>query len=104
MFEAETNRPLGRFFDRWIYNTTLPRVKFSYTTEPGAVVVRFDQIGDVFDVPVTVSLEYANAPATEVIVPLTEQTTERRIPTTGVVKNVEANRDDAAPIVFVKSQ
>ena len=39
-FELEANRDLDLFFDRWIYGSTLPRLKFSYTTEPDAVVVR----------------------------------------------------------------
>jgi aminopeptidase N len=100
-FELEANRDLDRFFDRWIYGFTLPRVKFSYTTEADAVTVRFEQIGDVFDVPVTVTLEYANT-STDVTVPLTEQVTTQRIPLTGILRSVEANRDNAAPIVFVR--
>ena len=31
-FEAESGRPLGRFFDRWIYGSELPRVRS--TSEP----------------------------------------------------------------------
>ena len=102
-FEAETHRPLDRFFDRWIYNATLPRVKFSYTTEADAVVVRFEQVGEVFDVPITVHLEYANAPAMDITIPLTDQVTEQRIPIKGVLKNVEANRDEAAPVIFARA-
>lgn len=102
-FEAEANRPLDRFFERWIYNATLPRVRFSYTTESDAVVVRFEQVGEAFDLPITVSLEYANSPAMDIIVPLTKPVTEQRIPTKGVLKNVEANRDEAAPVIFVKT-
>ena len=100
-FELEANRDLDRFFDRWIYGFSLPRLKFSYTTEADAVTVRFEQIGEIFDVPVTVTLEYANS-STDVTVPLTEQVTTRRIPITGAVRNVEANRDNAAPVVFVR--
>src|SRR4029077_20279253 len=29
-FEAESPRSLDRFFSRWIYNDTLPRLKFTY--------------------------------------------------------------------------
>jgi hypothetical protein len=53
-------------------------------------------------VPVTVSLEYANAPRTDIIIPVTEQVTERRIPIHEGLKDVEANRDNAAPVIFVK--
>jgi Peptidase family M1 domain len=100
-FELEAGRPLDRFFQRWIYNATLPHVRFSYKTEPGAVTVRFEQIGETFDVPVTVTLETATA-TTEIVLSLSEAVTELRIPTKGLVREVAANRDNAAPIVFVK--
>jgi len=100
-FEAESHRPLDRFFTRWIYGALLPHLRFTYKIEPDAVVVRFEQVGDLFDVPVTVTLEYANS-STDVIVPITEPITEQRIPVKGIVKDVEANRDNAAPVIFVK--
>ena len=31
--EAEAGRPLDRFFDRWIYGSTLPRLNFSYRVD-----------------------------------------------------------------------
>ena len=34
--EAETGRSLERFFERWIYGSTLPRLTFSYRVEPAA--------------------------------------------------------------------
>jgi hypothetical protein len=102
-FEAESHRSLDRFFTRWIYNDTLPRVKFSYRIDGKDVVVRFDQVGDVFDVPVTVTLDYVSpVPSTSVVIPLTEQATEQRIPINGVLKDVEPNSDHAAPVIFVK--
>jgi hypothetical protein len=100
-FEAETDRPLDRFFQRWIYGSTLPRLKFSYASEPDAITVRFEQVGEIFDVPVTVTLQYADT-SVDVIVPVTEQVTSQRIPTKGPVRNVEANRDNAAPVIFVR--
>ncbi|MSO55826.1 MAG: hypothetical protein EXQ55_02735 [Acidobacteria bacterium] len=100
-FEAEAKQPLDHFFQRWIYGSTLPRLRFTYTTESGAVVARFEQVGEVFDVPVTVTVQYANS-AIDVIVPVTGQIVEHRIPTTGQVRGVQANKDDAAPVIFVK--
>jgi hypothetical protein len=100
-FEAESHRELDAFFDRWIYGSTLPRLKFSYTVESEAVNVRFEQIGDVFELPVTVTLKYASS-TTEISVPVTEQVTTRRIPITGPLRGVGVNEDDAAPAVFVK--
>ena len=100
-FEIEGGRDLDRFFDRWIYGSSLPRVKFSYTTERDAVTVRFEQIGEVFDVPITVVLEYAGS-SSAVVVPLTEAVTTTRIPLAGSLRNVEVNGDGAAPVIFVK--
>ena len=100
-FEAESRRDLDRFFDRWIYGSSLPRIKFSYTSEPDAITVRFEQVGEIFDVPVTVTLEYASS-STDIVVPLTEQVTTQRIPVSGALRGVEANDDKAAPVVFVR--
>ncbi len=100
-FEAEAERDLDRFFDRWIYGSSLPRMKFSYTVDREAVTVRFEQVGETFDVPVTVTLEYGNSSA-DIVVPVTEQVTTRRIPIAGALRGVEANGDNAAPVVFVR--
>jgi hypothetical protein len=100
-FETEANRDLDLFFDRWIYGSALPRLKFSYTTEPGAVVVRIEQIGERFELPVTVTLKHA-ASSTDVMVPVIDQVTTQRIPFTTPVRSVGVNEDDAAPAIFVR--
>jgi hypothetical protein len=100
-FELEANRDLDAYFDRWIYGSSLPRLKFSYTTEPGAVVVRFEQIGERFELPVTVTLKHA-ASSTDVTIPVTEQVTTRRIPVASRVRGVGVNEDAAAPAIFVR--
>ena len=38
--ETAAGRPLDRFFDQWIYGSTLPRLKVSYRVEGAEVVVR----------------------------------------------------------------
>ena len=100
-FEAEANRDLDLYFDRWIYGSSLPRLKFSYTTAPDAVVVRIEQIGERFELPVTVTLKHA-ASSTEVTIPVVEQVTTQRIPITSPVRSVAVNEDDAAPAIFVR--
>jgi hypothetical protein len=100
-FELEANRDLDAYFDRWIYGSSLPRVKFTYTTEPDAVVVRFEQMGERFEVPVTVTVKYGTS-STDVMVPVTEQVTTMRIPTRSPVRSVSVNEDGAAPVVFVR--
>jgi hypothetical protein len=100
-FELEAKRDLDTYFDRWIYGSSLPHMKFSYTIEPGAVTVRFEQIGERFEVPVTVTLRHGTT-STEVTVPVIEQLTTHRIPTPSQVRSVGVNEDDAAPVVFVR--
>jgi len=101
-FEAESGRSLDRYFDRWIYGSSLPRLKFSYSTVPDAVTARFEQVGEIFDVPVLVTIQYANNTAIEIVVPVTDRIVEVRVPTTGLIRSVEANRDGKAPVIFVK--
>ena len=100
-FETESNRDLDAYFDRWIYGSSLPRLKFSYTTDGEAVNVRFEQIGERFEVPVTVTLKYGTT-TFDVTVPVTEQITTQRIPITAPLRGVGVNEDGAAPIVLVK--
>ncbi len=99
-FEAETGHPWQRFFDRWIYGATLPRVRYTTRIGEDGVVVRFDQVGEVFDLPITVTVLYADGRSQDVLVPLTSASIEQRIPTKGGVKSVEINRDGAALAEF----
>jgi hypothetical protein len=97
-FEAEAGIPLQRFFDRWIYGSSIPEVKVTTRTADGAplqdVVMRFEQIGEVFDVPVTVTLDYLNRAPVNVPIKLTEQITEVRIPLRGALRKIDINRDE----------
>ena len=99
--EAESGRVLDRFFERWIYGTDLPRIRYSTTVGNGVVNVRFEQAADlVFDVPVTVTVTYANGRTMDVVVPVTESVVERSIATTDLVRQVQVNRDSAAIAEF----
>jgi hypothetical protein len=96
--EAETGRPLERFFERWIYGSRLPHLKFSYHVEPGTsgqqVIVHIEQIGDVFDLPLTVTLQYADKREVHVIVPVTERVVDMPIALTGALRGVDVGKDD----------
>jgi hypothetical protein len=96
-FEAESGRALGRFFDQWIYGIDLPRVRFSREIATGSVTVRLEQTTEqVFDLPVTVTITYASGRTQEEVVSLTERTLEWTSPTSGLVRQVQVNRDYAA--------
>jgi aminopeptidase N len=100
--ERESGKPLDRFFQQWIYGATIPRVKVAYRLEGSEVVLRIEQIGEVFDLPVTVSLQYADRKPVEVLVPVTEQVVERRVPLAGVLRSVEISKDDGMLAEIVK--
>ena len=102
-FEVESGRSLDDFFRRWIHEFDVPVLRFDYRTEPRArqpdasdVVLRFRQEGEVFEVPVTVTLSYRSGAEESVVVAVTEPTTELRVPLRGALRDVDVNRDNAA--------
>jgi hypothetical protein len=105
-FEAEAGIPLARFFDRWIYGEAIPQVKVTTRMDNGSpeqeVVVRFEQIGEVFDVPVTVTLDYSDRSPANILVKLTEQVTEARIPLRGALRKIDINRDEFTIGEFIR--
>jgi aminopeptidase N len=100
--ERESGKPLERFFQQWIYGATIPRVKVAYRVEGAEVVLRIEQVGEVFDLPVTVSLQYADRKPVEVLMPVTEQVVERRVALVGVLRGVEISKDDGMLAEIVK--
>ena len=98
--EAASKRDLSRFFERWIYDNAIPRLRFSSAVEGQELIVRFEQSGDIFDVPVTVAVTYADGKTSEFLVPVTDATTEARFPLTGIVRSVEPNVDGASVAHF----
>jgi hypothetical protein len=101
--EAESGRVLDRFFERWIYGSGIPRVRYGTQIGDKQVVVRFEQTGDqVFDIPVTVTLTYADGRTSNVVVPVSDTKVERSIPTDGPVRRVQINQDSAALAEFVE--
>jgi aminopeptidase N len=103
-FEAETGRPLTRFFERWIYGSALPRLRYATTIDEREVTVRFEQLGTlVFDLPVTVTVTYVDGRSVEVVVPVTEKHVVQKIPVEASVRSVHVNRDSAAIAHFDQS-
>jgi hypothetical protein len=103
-FEAESGISLERFFERWIYNASLPDVKFSSRTEMSPtgpeVVLRFEQSGEIFDFPVTVTLFYVDGRTTDILMKVTDRVVETRMPLKGRLNRVEVNRDEATVAEF----
>jgi hypothetical protein len=108
-FETESGRSLEGFFERWIHDAALPRIRFAFSTETagpgetgfGAVVLRFEQVGQPFELPVTVTLRYGSGAPEDVIVPIAGARTELRVPLRGPLQGVDINRDNAALAEFI---
>ncbi len=101
VFEAESGLVLDRFFERWIYGTEVPRVTYRATIGDREVKVRFEQSSElVFDIPVTVTIVYADGRTKDTVVAITQAHVEQSIQTDGVVRQVQINRDSAALAEF----
>jgi hypothetical protein len=89
--EATAGRPLDRFFARWVFDATIPRVRATLEKDAsGAGILRVEQIGvssdgstkeggAVFDVPVTFSVQYADGTTEDVVVAATEAVTTHKL-------------------------
>jgi hypothetical protein len=117
VFEEATGRPLARFFERWVYESTIPRVRWSWRLDTGGtstaagtaadgatpaagwVRVRFEEAGlssEPFDLPVTVTLAYTDGSSEDVVVAIDDRAVEARLPLKGRVRAVDVNADGAA--------
>lgn len=95
--QEESGRDLSRFFERWIYNATLPAITFSARIEGAqTAVLRFEQAGEVFDVPVLVTLTYADGRTRDVVVPVTDRVVEVRVPAEAPLKSAAVSRRDVS--------
>jgi hypothetical protein len=101
--EAEAGRTLDRFFDRWIYGSTLPRLNFSYRVDGKSVVLHIDQVGELFDVPVTVTLQYADRTSVDILVPVIDRSVDLHVPLTGRLRAADISKDDVSLASFVKN-
>ena len=99
-FEAQSGRSLTAFFDRWIHEADLPDIAFSHRTASGSggreVILRFDQRGKLFEVPITVTLRYRGNHRETLVVPVAGAVTEVRMPLRGQLRDVEVNEDGGA--------
>lgn len=114
-FERVAGRSLERFFDRWVSDSRIPALRFTYdvvppeATGPGAgsstpqVRLVFEQQGDVFEVPVVVTLRYGSGQTEDVQVNVTDARTEQRVPLKGTLRSADANADQTS-LVFINGR
>jgi hypothetical protein len=103
-FEKVSGRSLQRFFENWIYSADIPTVTYVVQETEGAVLVRFSQPGDVFEMPVPVRITLADGRRVETIVTVDDRTLERRVPVTGDVRRVEIDPDNLVLAEFKKGR
>lgn len=99
-FEQAAGRPLGPFFDQWIRGSALPRLRVSQTVAGAEAVVTVEQLDGVFELPLTVSVTYADGRLEDTVIPVAGARVERRLPLAGPVRQVRVNRDHAALAVI----
>ena len=100
--EAASGKDLNRFFERWIYDNGIPRLRYSTAVEGNELVARFEQSGDIFDVPVTVAVTYSDGKTSEFTVIVNDATNVAQFPLTGPVRSVDVNPDGAAIAIIEK--
>ena len=107
--EAEAGVPLERFFERWVYGSDVPTVRASWDMvepatagadgqAPAGSTVRLilEQGAKVHDVPLTVTILYADGRSDEALAVLSGESTEVLVPVTGKVRDLRVNEDHAA--------
>jgi hypothetical protein len=91
--ETEAGRPLSRFFDGWVYGSSLPRLDFSYRIEGSEAILHMEQRGELFDLPLVVTLQYADGRTDDRLVAVTDRIVDIRLPLDGRLRGVDVSRD-----------
>jgi aminopeptidase N len=77
---AETPINLERFFERWIYGFGRPRLHITWhNPDAETSIVRVEQAGEVFDLPLTVVIQFADGRSETRTLKITDQVHEERL-------------------------
>ncbi len=88
-FQAETPLPIGRFFDRWIYGASVPILHFEWAGgSADSITIDVEQMGETFDLPYDVTLEYADGTRERRLLRLHNARESFTIPTRAPVRRV----------------
>jgi aminopeptidase N len=100
VFEEVTGRPLERFFRRWVHDSALPRFSWDWQIDPAdstSVVLRFRETSQAdFDLPVTVTLNYADGSSAAQVVAIDGAEVVTRLPLSAPLASVSVNADSAS--------
>jgi len=62
----------------------------------GQLKLQFEQKGEVYDLPLTVTITYSDGTTQDILVTLSDKTVEKTIALKGAVRSVDVNKDSAA--------
>ncbi len=107
--ETEYGRPLGRFFERWVYGSDVPVIRTSWeqiematagadgqAPAGGTLRLVLQQSALVHDVPLTATVLYTDGRTDQVLAVVTDEITEVQVPVIGRVRDVRFNEDFGA--------
>ena len=95
--EQTSGRDLERFFETWLYGASIPRLKFSYHVTGARGGGPFRAVrGEAVDVPITVTIAYVSGATEDIVIALSDQVTERKLPLKEAVRSITANADNGA--------
>jgi len=92
--EAVSGLDLERFFEQWVRGDGEPDLRYRVlgpTRGKGAVRIVVEQVGEVFDVPVDVSVEYADGRRAVQLLRVSGPREEVELPLGGTVRAVRVN-------------
>ena len=93
-FETASGRSLERFFDRWIFGADIPRIRATWrTAKDGATTLRVEQTGEIFDLPVTFAVQYADGTTEDVVVPVTQAVVEHILPAAKAIRRISVREE-----------
>jgi hypothetical protein len=94
--EKASRRELTRFFERWIYGSGIPTVQVTSSVVGNEVLkVKLEQKGEVYDLPLTLTVNYADGTSEDILVVMTEAAVERSIPLKTGFRSLDVNKDNA---------
>jgi hypothetical protein len=88
--QQTTPLPLDRFFARWLEGTSTPRLRVTTArgTDGQRATIRVEQMGEVFDLPLDIAVEYVDGRTERKTLLITEAASEHTIALSGRVRRI----------------
>ena len=82
---------LDRFFERWVRGSGRPKLLITWrNNEAGGAVIRVEQTGEVFDLPLTVQILFADGRSETRTLKLTGQAYEEKVAGAAAIRRVDS--------------